>query len=167
MFLKQLAHPHPEWKRLAEEIQPLLETTKAFSYELLKALAGVDIRTVRGRQQFERFRRYALDEWGVWFECERTEGYRVVDVSETPACSMQRMRRAKRQNARALAITVKTRDEGASAAVLAARRQLAASLGALMLATENESKKMRPMLRQISAPSSDAAAQVERYKRKA
>src|SRR5262245_22110957 len=111
MFPNRTAHPHPEWKRLAEEIQPLLETCKAFSYELLQALAGIDIRTMRGRAQFERFRRYALDEWGLWFECERRQGYRAVDVAETPACAMQRMRRAKRQNARALAIAVKTREE--------------------------------------------------------
>jgi hypothetical protein len=164
-MLNLKAHPHPEWKRLAEEIQPLLETTRAFSYELLKALSGIDIQTMRGRQQFERFRRHALDEWGLWFECERTEGYRIVEVSETPACSMQRMRRAKRQNAKALAITVKTKEDGASPAVVAARRQLASSLGALLLATENENKKMRPLLRQLPAPSSNAAQQAEGYMR--
>lgn len=158
-------HRHPEWKRLAAEIQPLLETTKAFSYELLKALAGIDIRSSRGRQQFDRFRRHALDEWGLWFECERTEGYRIVDVAETPGCSVQRMRRAKRQNVKALAIAVKTRDEGASPEVQSARRQLAASLGALMLATENETKKIRSTLRLIvpAAELSDAGKQVKAY----
>ena len=149
------AYSHPEWKRLAEEIQPLLETTKAFSYELLKALSGIDIRTDRGRRQFERFRRHALDEWGLWFECQRTQGYRVVDVAETPGCSMQRVRRAKKQNLRALAIAVKTREEGATPSVLAARRQLASSLGALMLATEIEAKKLRPMLSQIAPPKNE------------
>lgn len=151
------AHPHPEWKRLAEEIQPLLETRKAFEYPELSLLAGVDIQSPRGRNQFERFRRYALAEWGLWFECEHKVGYRVTQPSEHPGCSMKRVRRGRRQMKKALAIVVKTREEGAQPETIMAKRQISASLGAILQYSEAQARKIRPLLASVPVKISDAA----------
>ena len=58
---------HPEWKQLANKIEPWVAVTELFTYEVLESLAGIDIRSSRGRSQFllERFRRYALEVVGI------------------------------------------------------------------------------------------------------
>ncbi len=148
-------HPHPEWKRLAAEIQPLLAQER-FTYEELATLAGVDVRTSRGRQQFDRFRKHALNEWGVWFECDRTKGYRVTAPVDHPGCAMARVRRGRRQMKNALSIAVKTDERGATGAVIAAKRQIASSLGAILQAATLEAKKIRPLL---AAPMTSSGAE--------
>jgi hypothetical protein len=140
-------NPHPEWKRLAKELEPLVATTRFFTYEVLAALSGIDVRTSRGRGQFQRFRKFALAEWGLWFECEIKRGYRVAEDDEIPSSAMRRMQRGRRQFGKSLAIAVRTKEDGVPDAVIAARRQLSASLGALMQATDQEAKKIRPLLR--------------------
>ncbi len=139
---------HPEWKQLANKIEPLVAVTELFTYEVLESLAGIDIRSSRGRSQFERFRRYALEEWGLWFECVTSCGYRITKDDEIPTSSLQRMKRGRRQFAKSLAIAVRAKEDGVPDAVIAARRQLSASLGALLQATEAEAKKIRPLIRE-------------------
>ena len=93
-------YKHPEWKQLFEIIgQRILSTPhkRIYLYEELQKIAGIDIRTPRGRQQFERFNRECRSVLGVHWENVRNEGYRIVEASEHANCSMSRVKKAGKQ----------------------------------------------------------------------
>jgi len=94
-------NPHPEWKRLKAAIETLLPIKQKFSYAELRELAGVDIQSSRGRRQMLTFQRQALKDWGIWFECDRGNGYYVTAGDEHPGCATKRLDRGRRQTRRA------------------------------------------------------------------
>jgi hypothetical protein len=99
-----LTRPHPEWKQLLSAIKPFLESKNEFSYDELAELAGVDVRTSRGRGQFYKFRKHALVEWNMWFEVEKGKGYRRIPAGEHPAAAVKRVKWAGRKVRMAKAI---------------------------------------------------------------
>ncbi len=161
-------HPHPEWKRLAEEMLPIitdpLNVRELFFYEELTGMLGVDIRSTRGRTQFYRFRNHALKEWGIWFECDLNQGYHITKPTEHPTCAVARINRGKRQMKNALAITTLTNEDGASPEIIAAKRQISASIGAVMQAHKMESAKLKPLLRTVVMQLGSAAESLEAIK---
>jgi hypothetical protein len=90
-------HKHPEWKRLLDEIKPLLGDKRDWEYAELSAVAGVDIRSNTGRKQFLRFRREASKLWNIWFENVRGKGYRIVKGAEHAGCSVRRAKAGRRR----------------------------------------------------------------------
>lgn len=90
-------HRHPEWKRLYDALCPTLSSDQLWSYEDLSSAAGIDIRSLRGRQQFLRCRDEVLKNHGWWFENVRGKGYRVVKPDEQPQSSMRLVQAGKRR----------------------------------------------------------------------
>jgi hypothetical protein len=96
--------PYPEWRELFERIEPLLETKTQFSYDDLKDLCGLDVRTDRGRSQFYRFRKHALASWQVWFEVVPGFGYVKIPAGDHAKSAVKRVRWARRKVTTANAI---------------------------------------------------------------
>lgn len=90
-------HAHPEWKRLIEALSLKLEIGKVYTYDELNELAGVDIRSNRGRRQFFHFAREILERESLHFENVRAEGYRVVHPKEQGSCAIRRVASARRK----------------------------------------------------------------------
>jgi hypothetical protein len=90
---------YPEWKQLLSVIRPLIqdEHQKEFSYDKLKELCGLDVRTWRGRAQFYKCRKELLREMGVWLENLSSFGYVVIDPGDHPKASLRRVRHARRK----------------------------------------------------------------------
>ncbi|HXA25631.1 MAG TPA: hypothetical protein VNW90_25410 [Acetobacteraceae bacterium] len=89
---------HPEWKRLLDGIGPLLDRGETnFSYEVLGELAGVDIRTPRGRQQFYKFRAEMQQARRLWFENQPGYGYTVIEPQAHIKASQRRVKQGKRK----------------------------------------------------------------------
>lgn len=88
---------HPEWKRLIDSTQELAEPGRFFSFEELSELAGIDIRSARGRSQLVKFRRHLLLERELWLENDFNRGYRIVAPSEHNRCAVNQLRRAHRR----------------------------------------------------------------------
>lgn len=105
-------YKHPEWKRLKEAIEPLLDQGQTiFSYDELAAMAGIDIRTPRGRGQFYKFRAAIQQERRLWFECQANFGYMVIEPDQHVGASQRRVKQGKRKVAMARKIVDFTRDE--------------------------------------------------------
>ena len=90
-------HPHPEWKRLFESTAPLAEPGRFFSFDELSELAGIDIRSPRGRQQVIKFRRHLLVERELWLENEFNRGYRIVNPRDHGNCATRQFAKARRR----------------------------------------------------------------------
>jgi len=92
----------PEWKRLFDSILPLIAAgQKTFSYDVLEELAGLDIRSDRGRLQFYRFRKEVLKEHSLWFENISGFGYTIVPPEDQPKAAYKRVGHARRKVAMA------------------------------------------------------------------
>jgi len=96
--------PYPEWRQLLDAVRSLRESKTQYSYDDLKELAGIDIRTERGRQQFYRFRKVALKEWNIWFENQQGFGYILIPPGEHSKAAVKRVRSARRKVVMARAI---------------------------------------------------------------
>ena len=120
--------PFPEWKQLKANIWPLLATKKQFTYDELKELAGVDIQSPHGRQQFLIFRRHALKEWNIWFECVYKVGYDVIPAGQHAKAAVKRVRQARRRIGLAQSIQHHAKYEE----MTPAERLLNAQVGALV-----------------------------------
>lgn len=79
---------HPEWKRIYDGIATSIEIGRLLTYAELSAIGGVDVRSLRGRQQFLRCRDEVLKNHGWWFANVRGKGYRVVHPNEQPGCAL-------------------------------------------------------------------------------
>lgn len=91
---------HPEWKRLFEAICTMTienQEKKFFSYDELQKLGGIDIRTSRGRQQFERFNKECRSNLNLHWENVREKGYRIVEAAEHALCATRRIKKASKQ----------------------------------------------------------------------
>lgn len=153
------AYPHPEWRRLRDAIQPLITEQDNFSYADLSKMLGIPLGpnglpTPHWRDQFYKFQKYALEHLEVWFENDAKKGYRVTKPSEHPLCAVSRMKRGHRQIEKAHAIATGTSNEGASPAVVKAKRQLGASLGAILAATNQQRDTIRPFVKKVALASS-------------
>lgn len=100
---------HPEWKRLYDALAPRLDSGQFYDYEALAELAGLDIRSSRGRGQFLRFAREVLDTMQLHFENVRNEGYRVVKAQEHGACAHKQVVMGRRRVKQAARIATNTR----------------------------------------------------------
>lgn len=153
-------HPHPEWKRLLAEAAPLVTDGKSdFSYEELNRLAGVDIRTSRGRQQFHRFAKAALKQWSVHFECVRNQGYRIVRTEQHAICASKRVKRAKRQLRRGRDIAVHTKIEELSAEQRRNHELVLAGIGAVLHQVSQQEQAIRKVAAAVETkqlPSADS-----------
>jgi hypothetical protein len=120
--------PYPEWKQLLASIEPLLETKKEFTYDELRELAGIDVRTDRGRQQFYKFRRVALSSWNIWLENIPGTGYIVIPASDHPKAAVKRVWSARRKVRLARAINELAKREEMTSTQLLLHAQTAALL---------------------------------------
>lgn len=153
--------PHPEWRLLKAAIEPLLETKKEYSYEDLKAL-GVDVQSERGRQQFYKFRKFALREWNVWFENTSRFGYVLIPAGEHPKSSVKRVRSAKRRIKLAAEINAHVKTEQLTSDQLLTQAQMGALLDDLSRAFNRTSRQLSTVaakyklteadVKQIAAP---------------
>lgn len=144
---------HPEWKQLKNSIAPLVEAgEKFFDYETLRELAGIDIKSTRGRQQFIRFRREALKDWEIWFENERDKGYRIVEPCEHLPCSHNRTKQAKRRLTQGLAIATYVKMSELSDAQKTASLQYQALQGAILSELKKISKQQRQIIASVEHP---------------
>lgn len=88
----------PEWKALYDAIVPLVDAgEKTFSYDVLESLAGIDVRSDRGRLQFYRFRRELLKTKQFWMENIPAFGYTVVPAADQPKSAYKRIGSARRK----------------------------------------------------------------------
>jgi len=138
---------HPEWKRLYDAITPVLSTKVEWSYEELSAFAGVDIRTSRGRKQFDKFRKHALRNLQVWFDVVRTRGYRIVQQREHGSVAHNKLRRAKRQTAYSVLVSINTKLEELTEQQRQSHLAIMAAGGHLL----NEMKKTTRETRKLAA----------------
>lgn len=102
-------HAHPESARLFNELASVLEPGQLWSYQDLNAVAGIDIRTHRGRGQFYKFAKRVLLELKLHMECVPNKGYAVVKPNEHAICGLARAARAKRMVRKGLRITANAR----------------------------------------------------------
>jgi len=102
---------HPEWRVLFEQLADRLEPGQFLPYEELKRIAGIDIRTTRGRQQFFRFAKELLEQKQLHLENQRNEGYTVAYPSQHAKCSQKQIRKGQRRMRHALAIATEVRTE--------------------------------------------------------
>lgn len=139
-----MAHVHPEWKRLFSEAGELIASGKnTFTYDELKALAGVDVQTTRGRAQFIRFRKECLNKLCVWLENMRGEGYRVIRPNEHVESAALRVNRARRITRTALAIATNTKFEQLTDAEKSSALAAQSAIGTLYLASKTAVKETR------------------------
>lgn len=102
----------PEWKQLHDCIIPLLDQGETnFSYETLQELAGIDIRSPRGRQQFYRFRAEIQRERRIWFENQPNFGYIIIPANGHVRASSKRVSQGDRKLRLARNIVDYVRDE--------------------------------------------------------
>ena len=105
------SYRHPEWKRLFDEVEALLEPGVLLTYDDLKLAAGIDIKTSRGRGQFYRFADHVLRTLNLHLENVPEQGYRVVLPAEHGRCASREMTRARRRVTKALGISTHVRWE--------------------------------------------------------
>src|SRR5215471_7924507 len=134
--------PYPEWRQLKTNIEPLLQEKTQYSYDDLEKLAGVDIRSERGRQQFYKFRKQALRDWRVWFENAPGFGYVLIPASDQPKAAIKRVGSAKRKVKLAGAINSGTRTEALTPAQLALHAQMGALIADLAHTFNSVSRKL-------------------------
>ena len=103
---------YPEWRELYDRALPLiLGGQTAFEYAELDALAGLDIRSDRGRGQFYRFRRELLKVHQLWMENVPKSGYIVIEAKDQPNSAYKRVGAARRKVTMANAINSNIRIE--------------------------------------------------------
>jgi hypothetical protein len=141
--------PHPEWKQLWHEMNTVLATGQLWGYSELQTIAGIDVRSSRGRAQFLRFAREVEDKLDLHFECERTIGYRVVKANEHGTCSLGRVRRGYRQVKRGEHIASHTRTDELTATEAARLMNVLAHTGRLLSHFAGETKVLRKNEKEI------------------
>ncbi|PWT72765.1 MAG: hypothetical protein C5B60_09095 [Chloroflexi bacterium] len=93
-------------------VVPLLDQGQnSFSYEVLAELAGIDIRSARGRSQFYKFRFEIQKSRRIWFENQPNFGYVVIPADEHIKASKRRVREGDRKVQLAKNIAAYVQDE--------------------------------------------------------
>lgn len=101
------SHRYPEWKRLIDEIIPLITNgQKLFSYEDLSQMAGCDIR--KKRQQFYRLRLELRETKNLWLENIRNYGYEIIEPKLHVLSANKMVTGARRRIREANAIAIHT-----------------------------------------------------------
>lgn len=93
-------HLHPEWKELFKQIGDQINENpdkKLYLYDELTKIAGINIQSSRGRQQFEHFNRECRKLLNIHWENVRSKGYRIVKASEHAKCAVNRIKKAGKQ----------------------------------------------------------------------
>jgi hypothetical protein len=88
---------HPEWKRLFSVVSERMITAPAkrlYTYSELAEISGIDIRSSRGRRQFELFNQECRKVLNVHWENAWNTGYRIVEAAEHSACAVKRTKQA-------------------------------------------------------------------------
>jgi hypothetical protein len=134
---------HPEWKRLLDGILTLLDAGETnFSYDVLSELAGLDIRTPRGRQQFYKFRAEIQQSRRLWFENQPSFGYTVIAPDKHVKASKKRVQQGDRRLQVAKNIVDYTQDEKLTPEQRATHAAYQAVLGHLSRAFLSLSRKL-------------------------
>ena len=155
-------HPHPEWKRLVANLEPLLNVKSEFSYSELAELAGVDVQTTRGRSQLIRASREILQRWDKHLEVVRCKGYRVVDAAEHGICASRRVRKARRQLQTAKRIVEHTDLSSLSVSQKSQNLLLGAALGSILQSVKSVDRNVKKLAAYIQQAELPSAEQVER-----
>jgi hypothetical protein len=135
---------YPEWKTLTDRIGPLLDQGQSiFTYTELTELAGIDIRSSRGRQQFYRFRNHILRERRLWFEVVIGDGYQVIPANDQPRSASRRLDQSRRKMRMAKAINTFVRLEEMSPEQRLAQSAMAAVLNNVGRAFLRASKDLK------------------------
>lgn len=93
-------HKHPEWKRLLDEVTTRVTENpdkRLFTYEELESMAGIDIRSIRGRQQFDRFAQESEKILSLSWANVMNVGYRIIEAHEHATYGVKRVQRARKQ----------------------------------------------------------------------
>ena len=149
------AYRSPEWKRLFDKFCEVVATgseQKVWTYEELEGMAGLDIRTPRGRQQFERFNRECRENLSLHFENVRTVGYRIVEASEHALCATRRIKKAKKQLKRGKHIAQATDITKLTAEQVNAVTLVAACIGTLTNELDKNTKAIKKLANVINQP---------------
>lgn len=96
----QQVHQHPEWKRLLEELTNRMSKDpdkRLYLYAELQEMAGIDIRTPRGRQQFDKFVRKCEKVLNISWANVMGVGYRIIEPNEHATYGVKRVQKARRQ----------------------------------------------------------------------
>lgn len=137
---------HPEWKRLYDGILPMLEVGRVFEYESLRELLGIDPRTGRGYNQFQRCAKEIARNLSMQFECVKRVGYRVVPSTENTSRMHNRMGRAKRRLRDAAFIGLHTKLDELTSAQRAANADILARVGRLAEAITDQGRKVQAVI---------------------
>ena len=158
---------HPEWKRLYDEVEELLEPGRLLTYEDLQAAAGIDIKTTKGRAQFHRFADHVLRTLNLHFENVPNVGYRIVLPSEHGRSAVNQINRAKRRVKKAGQIASHVRAEALTPQQISMLADIQARTGRIEQMLREQTKTTRKiadtMLRpeRLPAPALEAALEKE------
>lgn len=149
------AFRHPEWKRLFDAICIMVAENsdkKVFSYEELEMLAGIDIRTSRGRKQFERFNRECRSNLNIHWENVREKGYRIVESTEHAMCATRRIKKASKQLKRGKHIAESTDLSKLTTEQVKAVTLVAACIGILNQNLQENTKAIKKLANVMEQP---------------
>jgi len=155
---------HPEWKRLFDAMEAVYQAKDRYTYDELEVMAGINIRSFRGRMQFYKFRDEFLKSHNVWFECDRANGYRIVKAGEHGKYSSVRVKRSARQMRKARDITANVDHSKLSEAQRRGAIMLASYCGAILQQLELGTKVSRTMASRIEANKHLSTEQEKRVK---
>ena len=159
--INAIVHAHPEWKRLYEGLVPITQLGQEYKYALLSDLAGVNVRSARGRRQFKRCAREILLTHQVHFENVRNEGYRAVLPVEHSGCALNRMKRARSRLRDGIQILTNTQLDKLTDGARRAHADLTARHAKLLVLHGEEIKGARKLVaevqqRRLPSPTLDA-----------
>lgn len=151
----QNTYPHPEWKRLFNGINKIIQEgnhEKHFTYKELNEISGINITSPRGRQQFERFNEECRSVLNIHWENERNVGYRIVEASEHAKYAVNRAKKAKKQMKKGKYILEATQLEKLTEEQKKINLTMISIFGALSQQLETQNKGLYKIAAAIESP---------------
>jgi hypothetical protein len=140
---------HPEWKRLIDECAPLAQPGRFFTWDELTELAGIDIRSPKGRVQFQRFRNELLMTYQLWLESEYGRGYRVVQPNEHSKSAYKQLQKARRRVKQGARIAANTRLESLTPEERKAQADVLSRLARLEITVTETQEGVRKLVAEV------------------
>jgi len=158
--MDQQFHPHPEWKRLFTAVSPRVETQTEWTYRELSEMAGIDIRSPKGRQQFYRFQKEMLLTLQLCWEVVYGRGYRIIPAHETGIAVTKRVRSSGRRLKKAGMIGRNVRHDQLSREQLAAHHELLSKVAAIHQAVTETKREVRKLALAMEQPKLSVVEQI-------
>lgn len=157
-----MTHPHPEWKRLYENLLPSLSPSREYSYDELSSMSGIDVTSGRGRKQFHRCAREVLLTHRLYFENIKGVGYRLIHPNETPYSMQRQAGKAIRATKRSCMIGLNSRIEEMRPETSAELRRQLAAQGSMLQAMRSEQRQTRKAIASMESSIAVVRALVEK-----